>query len=177
MNFHFLVPNVAVSVIPINYIFDLFSPQAFKANIVTPEFIDDQFTGLIYVVANKILDHDFESVIELFNELLTREMQLKNHQSDLFLLNNKDYSKLLLYEVNYLHGRVIDMIVDYIQHSYREYRSQLQSNSSNASEIKTSCLGMVGHFIYYLITKRSLNVTEIDYYIRLLSETIELFKL
>ena len=168
---------MTVSVIPINYIFDLFTPKAFKANIVTPEFIDDQFTGLIYIVANKILDHDFESVIELINELLNREVQLKKNQSDLFLVNNKDYSKLLLYEVNYLHGRVIDMIIDYIQHSYREYRSQLQFNPFNASEIKTSCLGMAGHFIYFLLTKRSLNEPEIDHYIRLLTESIQFFKI
>ena len=168
---------MTVSIIPINHIFDLFSLQSNRNDTLSPEFIDNQFNSLIKIVANKIFEHDFDSVIDLFNELIICEDQLKNHKSDVFLVNNKDYSKLLLYEVNYLHSRIIDMISDFIQHVYCEYRSILQSDPSSALELKTSCLSITGHFLYYLITIRSFNEDEIDHYIQLLTESIKFFKL
>ena len=36
---------------------------------------------------------------------------------------------------------------------------------------------MAGHFIYYLITVRSFNESEINHYINLLNESIKFFKL
>ena len=69
------------------------------------------------------------------------------------------------------------MIIDFIQHTYREYRSMLQSNTSSAFELKISCLSMAGHFIYNLITVRSFNESEINHYINLLNESIKFFKL
>ncbi len=166
---------MTASYISVNPIFDLFTGPDNPSTPLSTEFIEDQFSHLLTMVSNKIRDLDVDSVIDFINELLLREVQLKDHQYDLFIINNYDFSKLLLYEVNYLHGRIINLLVEYLTNAHAVYYKFSHSDSSLASQFRASIIGMAGQILNYLITVRSYNETDIDLYIHLLTETINLF--
>lgn len=168
---------MTASLMSVNPIFNLFTCSEDDSSPLSIEFIEEQFSNLFIFVINKIRNLEVDSVIDFLNELLLREVQLKDNQFDLFIANDFDFSKLLLYEVNFLHGRIINLVIEYITNAHRVYYKFTQADPTLASQFRATIVAMAGQFLNYLITVKSYNETDIDLYIHLLTESIDLFKL
>jgi hypothetical protein len=148
----------------INTIFDMFTQQPTVDLNISVESIDDHFTTFMQYVEKKFLQEEYDPIFELFIDLIKKEVELKQNNTESFLVNNQDFNKLLIYEINFLHNRIIQLFSDvlsaiHFDHLFINFSEQnFDHNNKNYLRI------VKDNFLKLLKEHRYLNETIMDQY-------------
>ena len=165
-----------VTDVAIKHILNMLAIQT-RRETISEQAIDNQFLSLMRTVERYFREHEYDLLFEWLNELIKKEVELKQKQEEDFRTFRKDSINLLICKVNLFHSRIVEMLVDEIDLSYQDFLEMKSSNPEFATQIKFSTIAMANEFINHLTENRSINELVIDQYICLISQSLQIFNL
>ena len=168
---------IAKKEIKIKNILNMLVLQGTKDNILS-EDIDQQLNGLLETLNDYFSDNKLEEILLWLNEIITRETDLKIKQETNFRVYNKPSISILISKCSVLHAKIIEMITDEIDMFYSNFSENLLNNELDlARESKIMAMEYANLIIDNLNENRNINSVVYDNYVKIISQTLEIFKI
>ena len=166
---------MSASDLQIKYFLDGLKSQTSQDSEISPESMDNQFISLAIIVEKYFIEHEYDQLFDWFIELVKKEFELKEElrkesQEDIIESINQLISK-----VNRFRTSIIDMLIDEINDSYRDFTYIYDSSPIFASKIKLFTLLMANSFINNLHKNRGLCKSIFDQYIFLICNSLNIY--
>lgn len=147
--------------------------------------IDKHFSSILKKISvdyhRSLTTGDFSSLFDYISNSVSSEKELRKYynfekmrkysSTNIFILGQ------LIAKTNFIHSKIISMVVDEIFLFYSDYAEVYRANDFLvANELKITAVKLASKFIVYLTTNRSTDEVTFDRYIKLISQALNIFK-
>lgn len=158
------------------YIHSVLSNQHIKVQDLTIQSVDNYFADLLSNIKDYILEQQFDIVFDLFEEMITKEYEIRQNHEEPIIFNDMDYNKVLLYQFHSLQCRIIDLLLLEIQDAYLDYLNMVRFSSLFAFQLKNLTLAKFYKFLEKLNDLMYIDEATIERYYDMISQQLLIFQ-